>query len=36
MGSTEAECYLASPLTVVASAMAGFIQDPRELQKLKG
>ena len=36
MGSTEAESYLASPLTVVASAIAGFIQDPRDLRKLKG
>lgn len=29
MGSTEAEIYLASPLTVAASAVAGAIADPR-------
>lgn len=31
MGSTEAEVYLASPATVAASAVAGFIADPREV-----
>lgn len=29
MGSKEAECYLASPITVAASAVAGCITDPR-------
>ena len=31
MGSTEAEVYLASPVTVAASALAGEIIDPRDL-----
>jgi homoaconitate hydratase len=30
MGSREAECYLASPEVVVASALAGFITGPRK------
>ena len=30
MGSREAECYLASPVTVTASAIAGKIVDPRD------
>jgi 3-isopropylmalate/(R)-2-methylmalate dehydratase large subunit len=29
MGSAEAEIYMASPATVAASAVAGFIRDPR-------
>lgn len=29
MGSKEAECFLASPITVTASAIAGHIVDPR-------
>ena len=31
MGSEQAEVYLASPLTVAASAIAGKISDPREI-----
>ena len=31
MGSTEAEIYMASPSTVAASAIAGYITDPRSV-----
>lgn len=31
MGSLDAQCYLASPATVTASAIAGVITDPREI-----
>jgi 3-isopropylmalate/(R)-2-methylmalate dehydratase large subunit len=30
MGSSEAKVYLASPLTVAASAVEGVITDPRK------
>ncbi|MEJ2196881.1 MAG: aconitase family protein, partial [Ignavibacteriaceae bacterium] len=30
MGSKQSEVYLASPLTVAASAIAGVITDPRD------
>ena len=33
MGATDAECYLASPITVTASAIAGRIVDPRQAGK---
>ena len=33
MGARDAECYLASPVTVAASALAGRIVDPREVGK---
>lgn len=36
MGAKDADCYLASPLTVMASAISGTIQDPRDLHHLKG
>jgi 3-isopropylmalate/(R)-2-methylmalate dehydratase large subunit len=31
MGSATAQVYLASPYTVAASALRGFISDPREV-----
>jgi 3-isopropylmalate/(R)-2-methylmalate dehydratase large subunit len=31
MGSSEAECFLASPLSVAAAAVTGRIIDPREV-----
>jgi 3-isopropylmalate/(R)-2-methylmalate dehydratase large subunit len=33
MGARDAECYLASPVTVTASALAGRIVDPRQTGK---
>jgi 3-isopropylmalate/(R)-2-methylmalate dehydratase large subunit len=33
MGARDAECYLASPVTVTASALAGRIVDPRQANK---
>jgi 3-isopropylmalate/(R)-2-methylmalate dehydratase large subunit len=33
MGARDAECYLASPMTVAASALAGRIVDPRQFSK---
>jgi len=33
-GSKDAELYLASPATVAASAVAGCIADPREIEPL--
>ena len=33
MGARDAECYLASPVTVAASALAGRIVDPRQAGK---
>jgi 3-isopropylmalate/(R)-2-methylmalate dehydratase large subunit len=35
MGSAEAEIYMGSPATVAASAIAGFIVDPRTVSKVQ-
>jgi 3-isopropylmalate/(R)-2-methylmalate dehydratase large subunit len=35
MGSAEAEIYMGSPATVAASAIAGFITDPRDVKQVE-